>query len=82
VGQDVTGEFEATISRFSRYDVFMPNDLDVHPHPHLRLQSFGKAFICLSEGARLAGKRTMLFSAADTADNIAAYGVSFGRQII
>ena len=65
--RDVAAESEATISRVSRYEGFLPNDLDVRPH--LRSQSFGKAFVRLSEGARLAGKRTLLFSADGRAEH-------------
>jgi len=57
VGPDVTEAFQATISRVSRYNGFMPNDPDVRWHQ--RLQSFGKAFARLSEGARLAGEREL-----------------------
>ena len=57
MGQDVTAEFEAAIGRVSRYVDFMPNDPDVRWHQ--RLQSFGKAFVRLSEGAQLAGERDL-----------------------
>jgi nucleotidyltransferase substrate binding protein (TIGR01987 family) len=57
VGQVLRDEFQAAISRVSRYVEFMPNDPDVRWHQ--RLQSFGKAFVRLSEGARLAGEREL-----------------------
>lgn len=80
MGQDLTDGFEATISRVSRHEGFLPNGLDVRPH--LRSQSFGKAFVRLSEGARLAGKRTLLFSADGRAEHRGLWRQPRGRRII
>ncbi len=49
--------FEAAIDRVWRYDRTMPYDPDVRWRQ--RLQSFEKAFVRLSEGARLAGERDL-----------------------
>jgi len=57
VGQDVTAEFEAAIGRVCRYAGVTPNDPEVRWHQ--RLQSFRKAFVSLSEGARLASEREL-----------------------
>jgi len=48
----VTAEFEAAIGRVCCYTSVMPNDPEVRWHQ--RLQSFHKALVRLSEGARLA----------------------------
>lgn len=56
-GQDVMMAFEAAIDRVWRYDRTMPYDPDVRWRQ--RLQSFEKAFVRLSEGARLAGERDL-----------------------
>jgi nucleotidyltransferase substrate binding protein (TIGR01987 family) len=53
----VTTEFETAIGGVSYYDNFMSNDPDVRWRQ--RLQSFGNAFVRLSEGARLAGERDL-----------------------
>jgi nucleotidyltransferase substrate binding protein (TIGR01987 family) len=53
----VTAEFEAAIVRALRYHDQMLIDPDIRWHQ--RLQSFHKAFVRLSEGARLAGEREL-----------------------
>ncbi len=53
--QDVTAELEAAIVKAFRYHCVMSNDPDVGWHQ--RLWNFGKAFVFLSEAARLAGER-------------------------
>jgi len=57
VEQNVASECAGAIAHVCRYAGIMPNDPEVRWHQ--RLLSFRKAFVFLSEGARLAGEREL-----------------------